>query len=299
MTQVGESRQRAMATTIKVGLFLVLAAGSLAVTAYCTSLQRALGRDFADRTAVRNELQASEDRLEKGRVQADQDKHIVLNVLGQSRSADDIPDLPGNRVVVRRQGMENLLIFVPQGSHTLAISSSWKPTPADTPAARADGAQPAEGGEKEWRVPLLESSGYLFHLESNRTGGMIRWELTSNHPEFPSHEETLPIESFSHRGSSWSASDTIRFSNEIRWNSIDDLLAATTDPPGEQLMETKLTGLRRDRPFEVVLEVRIFSDAPACVSASDAQRIIALGRADLLGPYTENGYRLRKKAGGD
>jgi hypothetical protein len=299
MTQVGERRERAIATTIKLGLFLVLASGLLAMSAYCTSQRRSLGRALADLTVVRNDLQATADRLEKVRVQAESDKHIVLNVLGQCRSADDLPNLQSNRVIARGQGMESLFILVPEGSHTLAISSSWKPTQRDTPATKADGAPAPEGGEKVWRVPLLESSGYFFHLDCDRTGGLVRWQLTSNHPEFQPQEETLPIEAFSHRGSSWSLLDTIRFPNEIWWNSIDELVAATNDPPGERLMETRLSGVRHDRPYDVVIEVRIFSDAPARVSARDAQRIIAQGRADLLESYTGNGYRLRKKVGGD
>lgn len=133
---------------------------------------------------------------------------------------------------------------------------------------------------------------------SNRAGGPVRWELSGNHPGFKTQTETIPVDEFSQRGSSWSGTDVVRFPNQIEWSSIGELESAASAPPGVKLMEAALNGVCGEQPYEIAVDVRLFSEAPVYVSASDAQRIIILDRADLLQPYAGGGkYAIRAPDG--
>jgi hypothetical protein len=280
----------------QVGLAaLCLAAGLLALSVYLGSIRRSTQRELAIVESTRDRLQATADRWEAERRQAEKDRRIVLGVLGQCRSAEDIPKLLGDRIVARRQTFEKLCIYVPEGSHTLAISSSWKQTPVLNQPNGADASDTTGSGAMTWRVALQGASGYLLQLVSNRTGGPVQWELTSNHADFQTQVETVPVEGFSHRGSSWSGTDdVVQFPNQVQWSSISELESAAAAPHGVNLMNAMLNGVVDDQPYEISLDVRIFSDTPACIPASDAQRVIILGREDLLKPYSGAGkYSIR------
>jgi hypothetical protein len=181
-------------------------------------------------------------------------------------------------------------MYVPEGSHTLEISSTWKPgpTPGASPDVDADEAESA--GEKTWRVPLLPACGYWFKLAADRKGGSIQWELTGNHPDFKTQTETVPLDGFSRQGSSWSGSDVlVLFPNQIERVSTNELKAVAMSRPGVRLMRAAFRGRRHERTYEVRFVVRLLSDGPACVSASDAQRFIVTGKEDLLQPYKGGG----------
>ena len=67
-------------------------------------------------------------------------------------------------------------------------------------------------------------------------------------------------------------------------------------PPGVTLMRMTLFGVsqEQEQPCEIAFTVRLASDMPACVSATEAQRIIILSRENLLEPYAGGGkYTLR------
>lgn len=131
--------------TIAAAAFLCLAAGLLAASSYSASMRHSAGRERTNLEGVRRGLQASADRLKTVRRQAERDKQMILDVLGQCRSAEDIPDLRGDRVVARRQGFEKLFIYVPEGSHTLAISSSGKPVAGSNQSKAAVESDTAKG----------------------------------------------------------------------------------------------------------------------------------------------------------
>jgi hypothetical protein len=61
-------------------------------------------------------------------------------------------------------------------------------------------------------------------------------------------------------------------------------------------MDLTLSGRCGDLPCQVELRVHLVSDGPATVTAHDAQRLIVLGRKELLMPYQGEGrYQLRTK----
>jgi len=283
-----ETNRQHLRRAVGLAAYLCVAAVLLALVAHFALIRRSTGREIASLESTRDKLRAITDRLETERKQADSDKRVVLNLLGQCRAAEDIPHLRGNRVVARRQGFERLCMYVPEGSHTLEISSTWKPGPTRDTSPDVDADEAGPTGEKTWTVPLLPACGYWLKFVSDRKGGPIQWELTSNHPDFRTQMETVPLDGFSHQGSSWSGSGVVLFPNQIEQFSISRLKAAATSSPGVNLTKATLRGRRHERQYEVRFVVRLLSDGPACVSASGAQSLI-LGQEDLLLPYKGGG----------
>ena len=275
---------------IGLGAFLCLAIVLLAAITYVVMIRQSNAHEIAKLESTRDSLQVIADRLETEANQAENGKRVVLSLFRHCRTAKDIPDLQSNRIVARRQSFERLCIYVPEGSHTLEIKSTWKPTSTQDPSTEEDVPADAGAGKKTWNLPLLPACGYCLKLSADRKGGPIQWELTSNHPEFKTQTGTVPLDGFSHRGSSWSGSeDVVQFPNQIERLSIGELKTTAKPRLGINLMNTTLRGPRDDQQYEVSLTVRLLSDGPACVSASEAQRIIILGQENLLLPYEGGG----------
>jgi hypothetical protein len=268
----------------------------LTVAGYLTSVRSSAEREAAALTKTRDRLKALADRIEAGRAQADREKRTVSNVFRLARSADEIPGLQGDRVVAAHQGHERLCLYVPAGPHALEISTVWKLQ--ETASQPGETGQYVSAGEKAWSVPLLPACGYFFKFEADRKSGPVHWQLTSNHPEFQAQSQTVPVEGFVQRGSSWSGGDVVLFPNQIERFTLAELEAAAASHPGLPLMDAALNGVIDGRPGKVEVKVRLRSDAPACVSAADAQRVIVLGRGELLQPYQGGGkYDLRSPEG--
>lgn len=272
-----------VAVFVSAAVFLLAALGYLATTRHSTA------REFDRLQTVRDKLHAVADPLETARARAEEDKRTMLAVLSVCRSAEDIPHLGGNRIVARQHGYESLCFYVPGGSHTLEISSFWQPasTLLASPFPSANNAK--ADGEKTWRIPLRSACGYWLTLQSHRDGRPIQWELTSSDSEFATRSETIPLQGFSQRGGSWSGSEIVRYPNQIERYSPRDLQATANAPPGVRLMNAKLNGSLHEQPYQVAFAVRVRSDGPACVSASDAQRVLILKQGHLLLPYKGGG----------
>lgn len=135
----------------------------------------------------------------------------------------------------------------------------------------------------------IPASGYRLTVISERKSGPVRWELTSNHSKFEPHTQAIPLDKFSHLGGRWAVTDVIQFPNQIDRFAVGRLKIAPQSPPGVNLMDAKLRGSRDGLQYEITFTVRLLSDGPVCVSATDAQRLIILGRKDLLLPYKGGG----------
>jgi hypothetical protein len=278
-------RQRAR-QRYRVGIAALMAAGLLAVSAKFEIARRATGREIAELTPSRDKLKSIVDRLDTQRGQAERDRRVVLGVMRLCRSAVDIPELGGNRVVAHHQGFEKLCFYVPQGSHTLEVTSELRP------AAKTDA--PAEPMASVWSVPLLPSSGYLLQLVSHRKAGPVSWELSGNHPDFAMQTETVVADGFSQRGSSWSGGDVILFPNQVERPMVRELESSTAARAGVKLLTAAIEGMLRDEACQIKFSVRVRSETPACISASDAQSILILGGEGLLQPYAGDGkYEIR------
>lgn len=282
---------------VGLAVFLCAAAVLLGLVAYLAWMRRSTVDEITRRERTRDKLRVIADRLATESTQAESDKRVVLNMLRQCRAAEDIPDLRTKRIFAQHQGYGKMCMVVPEGSHVLEISWTWKPRPTPEDVADVDAGSDASGpaGEETWNVPLLPASGYFLEAAGDRKGGPIHWELTSNHPEFEPQAERVPFAGFSHRGSSWSTTDVALFPNQIAPFSIARVKAAATSrPAGVSLMETSLNGPRDGIQYVVTFSVRLLSDGPACISASDARSVIILGHGDLLLPYKSDGkYEIR------
>src|SRR5262245_25509048 len=174
---------------VSLVVFLGLVTALIAVSGYLMAIRRSASRDAAGLEATRNDLQAIADRLAAEQKQAERDRQVVLGVLRQGRSAADIPHFGGNRIVASRQDFAKLSVYVPEGSHTLVISSRWKRIPGPDQAADGNAVEESSRGEKTWRVPLHGSSGYVMELIMDDREAAIHWKLTSTDPEFDAQTE--------------------------------------------------------------------------------------------------------------
>jgi hypothetical protein len=270
-------------------MFLSLAIVFLATVAHFAMIRRSLGREIVTLERTHDRLHVMADRWATEAKQAEFDRRVVAGFLRHCRTVEDIPDYQGNRIVARRQSLETLILYVPAGSHRLEISSTWQPSSSLEPA-KVDEPAGAGSGEKNWSVPLLPCCGYLLRLVPDRQGAPIKWELTCNHAEFKTQSESIPLDGFMHSGSSWSGTDVVQFPNQIDWSIISKIRKTATMPDrGIDLMEATLRGPVDNQPYEVTLKVRLNSDRPVCVTASEAQRMIMLKREFALLPYEGGG----------
>ena len=131
-------------------------------------------------------LKAAETKRKAASEQAEIDKRLVFDLLGQCRAASDIPNLAGNQLFAQHRSNTGFVLWVPQGSHRLEISVavSFRSTNKgkNESAAREDVED--EVKKYDWTIPLLGASGYMFDLKSDRKGGPVTWTLTANHVDF-------------------------------------------------------------------------------------------------------------------
>ena len=300
-------------SVLRVAVFLTATAYLLLTIVYFASERRATQQAAASLQAVHDQLHPIADRLEKGRRQAEIDRRVAVDLLGLCRTVDDMPEFGGNHIIARHEHAESLYMYVPDGKHTLEISTSWNPIPSSwTPegaagSAAADPSQPA--GEKVWNVPLLASSGYWRQVTNDRGTKRVQWELQGNHPQFETRADVIPLDDFVQQGASWSGATILQLANQVAPMPTQQLEAAIAAPPGVELMDVTWRGRRQQQMYKIGIAVRLRSDAPACVTATDTQRLIILGQNawsaphgggdDLLGPYRGGGrYELRRAADG-
>lgn len=295
---VEPTRPNGLRRIIGISLFLGLAMSLLITVGYFAAHRRTLQREISGRIEERDQLQAITDRLSAAESQAESDKRIVLNLLGLCRSVEDIPDLPGGRIVAARKEAGTICMYVPDGRHTLEIQSEWGP--ASRKQKFASGEIPGAAGVKTWHVPLLPCSGYWLTLRADRSEEPIQWELTSNHSSFERKQETLPLEGFQYRGSSYSVDSTVQFPNQVKAFLAKDLEQASRTLEGVRLMSTTFNGSVGDENYAVKTTVRLRSEGPACISASDALRAFILKSDEYLLPYEGDGkYVIRRAQPGD
>ena len=159
-------------------MFLSLAIVLLATVSHFAMIRQSVGHEIVMLERTRDRFQVVADRWRAEAKRAVNDKRVLSNVFSHCRTAEDIPDLQGNRIVARRYGSGRLLFYVPKGSHQLEISSMWQSVASSEPAEVGASAD-ANGGEKTWSVALLPACGYLLKLVPDRQGRLrqasVRW----------------------------------------------------------------------------------------------------------------------------
>jgi len=125
-----------------------------------------------------------------------------LSLLRQCCSVADIHDLEGNRVVSFRNDVKRLCFYVPRGTHTLEITTTWKPAATPDPAAGSVTDRSATVGEKTCTVTLLPLSGYCRLLANGKEHNTLEGELASNYLDFKNQKAAIPLAHFLHQSSS-------------------------------------------------------------------------------------------------
>lgn len=278
--------------------FFCVPAVLLVVIAQKHEQHQQLRDEIAKLEKRRDDLQLLADRFRDDERAAYGAKRTLWSLLREAREAGDIPNLGGNRIISDHRGTDVLSIYVPRGNHSLEIKAKWGPRTGWLTQPPQDGSakEPAPEmptGERSWSVPLRSESGYWLETIARRRAGQlasqadrvndfVQWMLTSSHPDFKPQREELPIEGFKQSGASWSGSGIVAFPNQIESQKTGQLKAPVASPEGVKLMTTKLLGRWQDEQFEVAFDVRLVSDGPAVVAASDAIRLVVLKRDQLL-----------------
>lgn len=282
-----QSRTNRLRRMIGLAMFLSIAIALLALVGYVAKHRQSLQRELSSHVETRDRLQVIVDQLTNAESQAASDKRVVTNLLRHCRAAEDIPDLQSDRIVAMQKDLDTLCIYIPDGAHTLEIQCEWGPSSTKQSFTAEKILEPV--GEKTWHVSLLPSAGYWLKLRADRKGEPIQWDLTSNHPEFERQQETLPLEGFQYRGASYSFSRVIQFPNQVNAVLAQDLEAVSSRVEGVSLMNTTFRGPIGDEPYTVEVAVRLSSEGPACLSASDAIRAFVLQTNEYLLPYEGGG----------
>jgi hypothetical protein len=256
-------------------------------------LRRSASQNLAELKATREDLQVLVDRIDWTTNQASEDKRLVWNMLRQCREVEDIPDLQNEHIFSDHSNAEQAVMYLPAGDHDLEISAVW--SPAQTPKlATTETNKPELSGEKRWKIPISGSGGYLLQLKTAHQGGPIEWKLTGNHPDFRTQTGAVPLPEFRHGGASWSSSRVAEFPNQVSPDWFMKPAGITVKPASVQLFAVKLFGSQLEQEYEVSIEVRLKSHAPACITAADAQRLIITKRQHVLLPYRGGGrYEVR------
>ncbi len=256
-------------------MFFVTMFACVVVIVYAASIRSIMHAKIVGLESTRDELQSKADAI------AFQTRHIeslrrdTERVLRLCRTAEDIPDLGGNRIVVEHAGIQTVRLYVPAGSHTLQIASQWKPrTPGTLPFASpiADLAAATDVQRKTWTVALLPASGYFLTTTTSRNGGAIQWELTSNHPDFETQRGELPVVRFMHGGSSYHGSGIVAYPNQLQHFRDLEASVKANIPAGVDICRSTMSGPIDEVDHQFWFAVRVVSDGPWSMAASDVRR---------------------------
>lgn len=272
-------------------------------------------RHLTDRQVVRLqgdlvELRKQSRQLEADREQASQNKDVVMRVLQQCRSADDVPDFGGRRIVANLVNGESVFFYVPPGEHELVVNTSWERT--EKQAAKADensdeeagetsgeetGEPKVEKGERSWTIQLVSGRGYCFVVTGQtRQETPIGWRLSSNAKQFTELAQELPLPPMRSSMTSWSsfriAEFPNRFSTRAAFNlSSTSVTDATTRQPIQIGRWTK-SGSTDRHTTKIYFDLKIHSQGPQVITATDAETLTIANKTQFLGEYLGDGlYR--------
>ncbi len=263
------------------GVFLLLFFGMILLAWNYSVERRELRVKISSLEQDLTQLQQVREQLDVANQSANEDQQLISNFLRLCRNVTDIPNWHCDRILASANGFENLCLFVPDGQHTLIIHARW--TSTDYPDAEQS------GREKTWRIPLQPHAGYWVNINTPSEGLPVGWVLSSNHPAFPSQRAVLPLANFSGNGMSQRSTKSIQYPNQI-----ENSFRATQDPDSllnsVDVFHLALHGeaihpvAEDDRvmmdgqlePTEIEFNMRIESDGPPVVAASDADKFYIL-----------------------
>ena len=261
--------------------FVTLIAG----LAWTVNARRTLSDEIADLHRLRVQLQDVSKQREADAAQSSRDREIILRVMQECRTGEDIPNLGGHRIVSRSSGGESISFYLPKGKHTLRVKTSWTTIPANQPKA-----EDTLSGEKEWTVELNPEHGYFFQMITDQSKeATLTWSLSANAETFQDITERVPIPPMRSMGGSWSRNDVTEFPNQIP---IKTLMGPKTDlaeSHSVRIGKWSKFGLVDGTNLKIVFDITVISVAPPVVSATDAQALSVLRKLDRIGEYLGEG----------
>lgn len=280
--------------TVAFSCTLVTLVGGLIWT---TTTRRSLANKIRMLQSDRVALQTDLNEREKEAEQASRDQELALEVLGHCRTADDIPDFKGERILSRLVNGEKLVFYVPKGEHELNVTVTVESTPTEDSADKV----PVEAlpqGKQTWSVPLVPGHGYILSTaRDSKKKQPLEWTLESNSPEFEPLRKRINAPEIRQTGASWSGKKCVDFPNRIELRFI-------LGGSGKQSLTGPLavgswTRFGVDDGIKVKLgfDISISSTGPPVISASDVKTLRGIQRDELVGEYLGGGrYRANAKA---
>jgi hypothetical protein len=279
------------------GVLICITVALIVLSIRITKRTRVLSQKVARSEQRLRELLSMETDL---REQPVQDRNAVDDFLQYCRSAEDIPDFESEHVIYR-EDFNRLLCYVPAGKHQLEISVYRLLKPTGPPQNQPVANKPKK--EKRWMVSLRGDTGYLFKVTSNVEAHLLSWELSANHPEFESRKEIVATGDFEHVSQGFSIQQSPMFYPNQAQDSEMHLRAsvygtnliteweksAATPPPVALFGDRWKSKTGNSAGAEIRIAVKLVSEGPTQVAASDAVKIIGLQRLDLLMPYKGGG----------
>ncbi|MCA9140592.1 MAG: hypothetical protein KDB00_27660 [Planctomycetales bacterium] len=304
--KTADHHDRRRMPTLATVAFFCTAATLVGLLVWTVTTRQSMANDLDRLKQELSALQTQSRQMEKSRDQSVQDQDVILRVLQLCRSADDIPEFGGTRIISNLIDRDSVLFHVPAGNHSLDVKTSWKTTETNQSGIdlkteegnRSTSKEPLslDSGERSWSIPLVAEHGYRFLItSSSQKESPIGWELTSNAQEFESVSEFLPLESFRTGGSSWSSRHVVAFPNQAELR----LLINPGNPRNDFKQPTPIgrwtkSGRRGGNTIQIKFELAISSDNPAVVSEDGAETLSVLQRQDRLGKYLGDGRYLLK-----
>ena len=281
----GETKTRAKGTGFALAIAAVLAA--VAFLLVCWHWEREAKAELKGALETKRvREQALSDLKERDSIFRSK-RSEVLEMLRHCEVADDVPKLGGGRIVSVVNNSRQLVLYVPEGKHTLKINFQYD--------------LPSDGGEIKkiapvWSVPLVGDAGYVLRVGPDAADSSSFWELTCNDAAFETRRERIYERAFSEGNMSWSGHETFDFPNRINSFAKPKFRSALKNPPSIEIYECERRINGVDSRFPITASLR--SDNRPCILSRHYPSLAGIGEEDRALPYEGNGvYYLKREQG--
>lgn len=305
---LGSEPPRKRLTALTTVVFCCALATLLVLLVWTSSTQRANATKIDTLKSELVTLRKQAREREEARKQAAVDRDVIMKAFRECRTAEDIPNLGGRRIVSNLIDGESVVFYVPDGNHVLNVRTSWEITaPAEGQSAMAADRSESKAAqesataltEKAWSIPLVANHGYLFSIVgSQREESPVGWQLSSASDEFETRLEHLPLPPIKTSGASWSTHQIVAPPNlvDFRWFSQaakDPSLGLSPQRPLQIGRWTKF-GRRNGAGIKIYFDLQVSSDSWAVTTAAEAEMLLVLKRQQVLQEYLGDGlYRIK------
>lgn len=270
----------------------------LAGLSWTITTRRSLSSRVGELRAEHLRLRGLSSEWKQDAAQAARDKDMLIRVFRHCRTADDIPQLGGDRIVANMINGDSVAFYLPGGGHKLAISTSWEPvkktqsggnTPGlsdadiavvETPDDKSD-SDVLKAGKRSWTIDLIGQQGYFFAINGDINGTSrketkIQWKLSSNATEFKTLTQTLPLSPIRFTGASWSMLRVAEFPNQVDFRTLTKSASGVNSPRPLRIGRWTKYGRFGKNSMKINFELTVSSDSPSVISATRAKTLFVL-----------------------